>query len=73
MSSVTHPLSYSKESCLMLWKKRIGGRTITNLRSAEEEHKLEALIESLDKTCIKYKIKVIAEKTQIGDKQCPWH
>ena len=43
-------------------KVSIGGRTITNLRFAndidalaEEEQELEALVESLDKTCTRYK------------------
>ena len=44
-------------------KVSIGGRNITNLRFAddidalaEEEQELEALVESLDKTCIRYKM-----------------
>ena len=44
-------------------KVSIDGRTITNLRFAddidalaEEEQELEALVESLDKTCIMYKM-----------------
>ena len=51
-------------------KVSIGGRTITNLRFAddinalaEEEQELEALVESLDKTCTRYKTEVSAEKT----------
>ena len=44
-------------------KVSIGGRNITNLRFAkdidalaEEEQELEALVESLDKTCTRYKM-----------------
>ena len=57
-------------------KVSIGGRNITNLRFAddidalaEEEQELEALVESLDKTCTRYKMEISAEKT----KQCQWH
>ena len=52
-------------------KVSIGGRNITNLRFAddidalaEEEQELEALVESLDKTCT---------EDQTDDKQCRWH
>ena len=48
-------------------KVSIGGRNITNLRFAYdidalagEEHELKALVESLDKSCIKYKIEISA-------------
>ena len=51
-------------------KVSIGGRNITNLRFAddidalaEEEQELEALVESLDKTCSRYKMEISAEKT----------
>ena len=51
-------------------KVSIGGRNITNLRFAddidalaEEEQELEALLESLDKTCTRYKMEISAEKT----------
>ena len=54
------------------WKVGIGGRTITNLRFAddidalaEEEQELEAPLESLDKTCTRYKIEIRAEKTNL--------
>ena len=47
----------------------IGGRTITSLRFAddidaltEKEQELEALLESLDKTCTMYKTGISAEK-----------
>ena len=49
-------------------KVSIGGRNITNLRFAddidalaEEEQELEALVESLDKTCTRYKMEINAE------------
>ena len=48
-----------------------GSRNITNLRFAddiaalaEEERELEALVESLDKTCIRCKMEISAEKTK---------
>ena len=55
-------------------KVSIGGRNITNLWFAngidalaeeEEEQELEALVESLDKTCTRYKMKISAEKTKL--------
>ena len=53
-------------------KVSIGGRNITSLRFgdgiealAEEEQKLEALAENLDKTCTMYKMEVSAEKTKL--------
>ena len=53
-------------------KVSIGVRNITNLRFAddldalaEEEQELEALVESLDKTCTKYKMVISAEKTKL--------
>ena len=53
-------------------KVSIGGRTITNLwfaddidALAEEEQELEALIESLNKTCTRYKMEISAEKTKL--------
>ena len=49
-------------------KVRIGGRNITSLRFAddidtlaEEEQELEALIESLNKTCTRYKMEISAK------------
>ena len=49
-------------------KVSIGGRIITNLRFAddidalaEEEQELEALVESLDKTCTRYKMEINAD------------
>ena len=51
-------------------KISIGGRNIISLQFAddidalaEEEQELEALVESLDKTSIRYKMKISAEKT----------
>ena len=53
-------------------KVSIGGRIITHLlfaddidALAEEEQKLEALVESLDKTCTRYKMEISAEKTKL--------
>ena len=53
-------------------KVSIGGRTISNLRFAddidalaEEEQELEAVVESLDKTCTRYKMEISAEKTKL--------
>ena len=53
-------------------KVTIGGRNITNLRFAddihalaEEEQKLEVLVESFDKTCTRYKMKISVEKTKL--------
>ena len=56
-------------------KVSMGGRNITNLRFAdvvdalaEDEQELEALVESLNKTCTRYKMENSAD-----DKQCQWH
>ena len=53
-------------------KVNIGGINIINLRFAddidalaEEEQELEALVESLDKTCTKYKMEISAEKIKL--------
>ena len=53
-------------------KVSIGGRNITNLlfagdidALAQEEQELEALVESLDKTCKWYKMEISAEKTKL--------
>ena len=50
----------------------IGSRNITNLEiasdidaQAEEEQELEALVESLHKTCTRYKMEISAEKTRL--------
>ena len=52
-------------------KISISGRNFTNLRFVEdidalpeEEQELEALIDSLDKTCTRYKMEISAEKTK---------
>ena len=56
-------------------KVSIGSRNITNLRFAddidalaEEEQELEALVESFDKTCTRYKMETSAEKTKLMTK-----
>ena len=61
-------------------KVSLGGRNITNLRFAddidalvEEEQELEALVESLDKTCKKYKMEISAEKTKVMTNKRRWH
>ena len=53
-------------------KVSIDGRNITDLRFAgdidalaEEEQELEALVESLDKNCTRYKMEISAEKTKM--------
>ena len=53
----------------------IGGRTITNLwfandtdALAEEKQELEALVESLNKTCTRYKMEISAAKTKLMTK-----
>ena len=53
-------------------KVNIGGRNISDLwladgivALAEEEQELEALIESLDKTCTSFKMEINAEKTKL--------
>ena len=53
-------------------KVSIDGRTITNLwfaddidALAEEKQELDALVESLDKTCSRYKMEISAEKTNL--------
>ena len=53
-------------------KVSIGGRNITNLQFADDidalaegEQNLEALEESLDKTCTRYKMEISAEKTKL--------
>ena len=51
-------------------KVSIGGRNITIFADdidalAEKEQELEALVESLDKTCTRYKMELSAEKTEL--------
>ena len=74
MSSVTHPLQHFSRTDLEEHdgKVSIGGRNITNLRFAddidalaEEEQELESLVDSLDKTCTRYKMEISAEKTKL--------
>ena len=50
----------------------IGGRNITNLEIADdihaladEEQELEAVVDSLDKACTRYKMEISAEKTRL--------
>ena len=67
---------FSKGLCLMLWKnmmERLAFAMILYQSAisddidalAEEEQKLEALVESLDKSCTGYKMKISAEKTKL--------
>ena len=58
----------------------IGCKNITNLQLAEdtdavaeEEQELEAIVESLDKTCTGHKMEISVEKKQIDDILCYWH
>ena len=53
-------------------KVSLGGRNITNLRFAddidalgEEKQELEALVESLDKICTRYKMEISAVKSKL--------
>ena len=51
-------------------KVSTGGRYITNLRFADDidalaEEEQESLVESLDKTCTRYKMEISAEKTKL--------
>ena len=75
MYSVTYPLHhFSRRIMSDALKERdgkvsIGGRNITNLRFAddidalaEEEQELQALVESLDKTCTRYKMEIRASR-----------
>ena len=55
-----------------MMERLAGGRNITNLRFAdgidalaEEEQELEALVDSLDKTCTSFKMEISAEKTKL--------
>ena len=74
-------------------KDSIDGRNITNLwfadaidALAEEEQELEALVESLDKTCTRYKMEISAQMIKLmtnsasgiperdkGKRAKPWH
>ena len=73
LSPTLFNIFFSNGSCLMPLEEHgkvsIGGRNITNLRFAddidalaEEEQELEALVESLGKTCTRYKMEISAEK-----------
>ena len=78
MSSFIHSLQYFLKKIMSDaleehdGKVSLGGRTITNLRFAddidalaEEKQELEAPVESLDKTCKRYKMEIRAEKTKL--------
>ena len=68
MAIFCHPPSstfFSKGSCLMLWKNMVEGIASDTDAQAEEEQELEALVESLDKTCTRYKMEISAEKTRL--------
>ena len=73
MSCVTHPLQqFSQRIMSDDGKVSKGGRNITNLRFAdntdalaEGDQEVEALKESLDKTCTRYKMEIRAEKTKL--------
>ena len=86
MSSVTHPLQHFLERIMSDaleehdGKVSIGGRNIANLRFAddidalaEEEQEVEALVESLDKTCTRYKMEISAKKTKLVTNSVKWH
>ena len=49
-------------SCII---SRFNGENAAKPALAEEEQELEALVESLDKTCTRYKMKISAEKTKL--------
>ena len=58
----------------------IEGRTITNLRfaddidgSAGEKEELTNLVERLDKACTAYSIEIKCREDQAHDKQQQWH
>ena len=78
MSSVTHPLQHFSRTDHVYAleehdvKVSIGGRNFTNMRFAndidalaKEEQELEALVESLDKTCARYKMEISERKTKL--------
>ena len=74
MSSVIHPFRHFMSNVLEEHdgKVNIDGKNITNLRFADnidalakEQQELEALVESLDKICTRYKMEISAEKTKL--------
>ena len=82
MSSFTHHFQHLLEAVMSVVLEELdgkvskGGRNITNLRFADdidgladEEQQLEALVESLDKTCTRKKMEISVEKTKTNDKQ----
>ena len=61
-------------------KVSICGRNITNMTFAddidalaEDKQELDVLVEYLDKTCARYKMKMSAEKNELLTKQRRWH
>ena len=76
MSSVTHPLQHLLERIMSDYLEEHDGKVIIGSRNifahdinalAEEEQELEALVESLDKTCTRYQMamEISAEKTKL--------
>ena len=74
MSTVTHPFQHisRKDHDRSRKHRRIGGRTITNLRFADdidglagEEEELAKLVERLDKASTAYGMEISAEKTKL--------
>ena len=74
MSSVTHPLQHFFERIMSDALEQHDGKVSIggNLRFAddtdalaEEEQELEAIVESLDKTCTRYMMEISAEKTKL--------
>ena len=75
MSFVTHPLQHFLERFMFDaleehdGKVSIGGRNITSLRFANGIDALDGeeqeLVESLDKTCTRYKMEISAEKAKL--------
>ena len=77
MSTLTHPLQHISGKDHDRRHRRsitvsIGGRTITNLRFADdihglagEEEQLANLVERLDKACTAYGMEISAEKTKL--------
>ena len=62
--------SLSLELSHGLWRAEENGHLLSGSWGAidaltEEEQELEALVESLDKTCTRYKMEISAEKTKL--------
>ena len=60
----------SNGSCLMLWRQKYFQSAVGDDTDAlaEAEQELDALVESLDKTCTRYKMGISAEKTKLMTK-----